>query len=155
MNLIKRDSSAASRFDPVLTDRLFDSFWRTIPAFPLLNLDVDINNGAIAPRINVVENEKNYYVSADMPGVPRENIDVSLEDGVLSIKAHVESESSKEEEGRIVHQERCETCYARRVDLGDDVIPEGLEASYRDGVLKITVPRKQGKISRPVKIQIR
>jgi len=154
MNLIKQESSAVNKYDPNFTDRLFDSFWRAMPLFPAFNIDMSVNDGAIAPKINIVENEKNFSITADMPGVPKENIDIFLDDGVLSIKSHMETESKKEEGGKIVHQERYEECYSRRIDLGDSTDVKGLSASHKDGVLSIIVPKLKGSTSESVKIHI-
>jgi len=154
MNLIKREPGLLARPDTFFTDRFFDAFLRNIPAFPSLDVDLDFDDGAIALRVDVVENDKNYQVTAELPGVPKENIDVSVEDGVLTIKAHVESETKKEKKGQVVRQERYEGRFVRRLDLGSAAASEGIDANLKDGVLKITVPKVEGKVAKPVKIRV-
>ena len=154
MSLIQYEPNLRDRNFPAFVDRFFDSFWRNSSAFPALDVDLDFDDGAMALRVDVIENDKNYQVTAELPGVPKENIEVSVEDGLLTIKAHVESETKKEKKGQIVRQERYEGHFVRRLDLGSAAASEGIDANLKDGVLKVTVPKVEGKVAKPVKIRV-
>jgi HSP20 family protein len=143
---MKRES--APRFlEPLMNDHFFNDFF--VPASRLFSgLDMS------SPRVNIVEEEKSYCVTADLPGVPKENIDVSIDGGVLTIKAHSESETKEEKEGQIIRHERHEGKYLRRLALGNNVTSKNIDAKLKDGVLTIHVPKVEASVPSSVKIAV-
>jgi HSP20 family protein len=92
------------------------------------------------PAVDLIENKDSYEIHADMPGLEEQNIEVTLQDGVLSIGARQESSSEESVEGYKI-RERSQSYFARRFKLDHHVNNDGIEAQYKNGVLKVTVPK--------------
>lgn len=91
-------------------------------------------------RMDVIEDDTNYIVEAELPGLSREEIDIELNEGRLNISAS-KSEEETTEEKNYLHHERVAFSTSRGVYLKDAAI-EGVTATLEDGVLKVTVPKK-------------
>ncbi|MEQ9406749.1 MAG: Hsp20/alpha crystallin family protein [Fuerstiella sp.] len=105
----------------------------------------------LSPPLSVVEFEDRYVVSCDLPGVVLEDIELSLEEGVLLIRGSRSEVSS--EDAKVTVNERRFGSFERRLQLGRDVDAESVSAELGDGVLSVTI-RKQQQV-RPQKISIR
>lgn len=116
-------------------DTLFDE-WR-----PAQRLSDD--GSAWAPAVDITETENEYHVVADLPGVKKEDLDVSIHDGVLTINAETKYEKEDREEGRLLRQERRYGKFVRSMRLGADVDPEKIKAEYKDGVLDLHLPKHE------------
>jgi HSP20 family protein len=93
-----------------------------------------------APRVNIAETAKTYEVTADLPGLKSEDIQIEFQDGQLWICGERKHES--EEKGKTFHRvERSCGQFRRVIALGSDVDPDHVEATYRDGVLTVVVPK--------------
>ncbi len=92
------------------------------------------------PAVDIKEDADRFVIRADVPGVDPKDIDVSMENGVLTIKGEKESETKEEREGykRI---ERSRGSFLRRFTLPETADPERIEASSRNGVLEIVIPK--------------
>ncbi len=92
-------------------------------------------------KIDVKEDDKEYMVEAELPGVTKDDLNLSIEDGRLSIS--VNKEEVKEDKGQknYIHRERRYTSMQRNVFLAD-AADEGIKAKLNDGVLEIIVPKK-------------
>ena len=97
--------------------------------------------GSLVPAIDLHENDNSYTVRAEMPGVKKEDIDVTVHDGVLTINAESRYEHEEKEEGRVIRQERRYGKYVRSIRLGKDVDENNVKASYKDGVLELKLPK--------------
>jgi HSP20 family protein len=92
------------------------------------------------PAASIVENQNEYVVSADLPAVKREDVGVTVENSVLSIKGERRLEKSADDET----EHRRETFYGlfeRRFSLPDDVDADAISAESRDGVLTVRIPK--------------
>jgi|APLow6443716910_1056828.scaffolds.fasta_scaffold24716_3 HSP20 family protein len=106
----------------------------------------------LVPTFNFYEKEGKYYITAEIPGVDKEDISVSLENNVLTISG--KKESSKEEEGvRYYLKESRYGSFSRSVRLPGEVSEEDIEASYKDGIL--TLVARQAKEPKTKKIEIK
>ena len=105
-----------------------------------------------APRADVVESDDTYHIVLDLPGITQENLDVSFEDGTLSVSGEraVNDEYTK---GRFHRVERSYGRFFRSFTLGSDVDAEKIDASFTDGVLTIDVPKAEA--SKPRQISVR
>jgi len=92
------------------------------------------------PAVDIKEDSDRFIIRADVPGVDPKDIEVSMENGVLTIKGEKESEAKEEREGykRI---ERSRGSFLRRFTLPETADPERIEASSRNGVLEIVIPK--------------
>ena len=94
------------------------------------------------PAVNEKVDEKGYYLEIDLPGVKKENIEISVNDGILTISG--ERKLEKKEEGE--NYTRIESFFGRferSFKLPADADAENIEAEYKDGVLKVFIPKKQ------------
>jgi HSP20 family protein len=82
-------------------------------------------------------------VTAELPGVKKEDIDVSVENGVLTITAETRSETEEKEGDRVIRQERRYGRYLRSLRLGKTVDEKRVKASYRDGILELILPKAE------------
>ena len=93
------------------------------------------------PQTDVVEGEKDYTVSVDLPGISQKDIEVEVKDGILTIKGERkhESEVKKENYHRV---EKSYGEFSRSFSLPEHVDLDGIKAAYQDGVLSLTLPRR-------------
>jgi len=104
------------------------------------------------PRLNLAENDKQYELTVDLPGMKPEDVSVELRHGDLWITGNRSGES--EEKGKTWHRiERFHGEFRRAIRLGDDVDPENVEAEYKDGVLHVTVPKTEKARSKKISIK--
>lgn len=93
-------------------------------------------------KIDVKENENDYVVEAELPGVEKEEIDLKLNDGRLSISIKRDERMEEEDKERnYIHKERRFCSMSRTVYL-EDAVTEGINAKLENGLLSITVPKK-------------
>lgn len=90
-----------------------------------------------APRVDIKEADKHYEITAELPGVAKEDIHVNVKDGILTIEAETSKEDKEEKDGKIIRQERRYGKFMRSFNLGADVHEEDIKASFKDGVLKL------------------
>ena len=104
------------------------------------------------PRINLSETDKQYEVSVDLPGMQPDALNVELKHGDLWING--ERHGVTEEKGKSWHRvERCHGQFRRTVRLGDDVDSACVDAEYKDGVLRITVPKIKAAQTKHIQIK--
>jgi HSP20 family protein len=103
------------------------------------------------PAVDIREEADRYVIHADVPGVDPEDIEVHMEDGVLSIKGERQSESEEERE-HYKRVERVRGSFFRRFSMPDTANAEAISAKSKDGVLEIVIP-KQEKLQ-PKRIQV-
>ncbi|MFA9461141.1 Hsp20/alpha crystallin family protein [Thiohalorhabdus sp. Cl-TMA] len=145
---------ALMRYDPWRTisqlqnemNRLFES---------QLDSEESGDNGTVAadwrPAVDVQEDSANYTITADLPGVDPENIDVSLENGVLTIRGE-RQDDRRAESGEYKRVERIRGTFFRRFTLPDTADAENVKAKSRNGILEIVIPKQ--KEIQPRKIQV-
>jgi HSP20 family protein len=100
--------------------------------------------GVLAPRVDVAEDERTVTLTAELPGVSEADVDVALEGDQLTIRGEKRSEheNKKEQENFRLHRvERSYGAFQRTITLPYSVDPDQVTAEFRDGVLKITLPK--------------
>jgi HSP20 family protein len=127
-------------------DNLFEGFLR-----PARWTEETASEGLI-PALDVVERENEFIVKAEMPGVKKDEIEVSLENGVLTIGAETQSETVEKDGDRVIRQERRYGKYVRSLRIGKEIDEKKIKASYRDGVLELTLPKAE--TAKPKKISV-
>jgi HSP20 family protein len=105
------------------------------------------------PLADIVEHEKEYLIKIDLPEVPKEDVKVLFEDGVLTVKG--ERKVEKEVKGEKVHRtERYFGAFERSFVLPEDIDPKMIRAEARDGVLVVHMPKVDVPKARPLAITI-
>jgi len=102
----------------------------------------DTYEGSWVPAVDVVESENNYTIKADLPGLKKEELSVSVDGDVLTIKGEKKEESESKEEG-LIRRERSTGSFYRSVLLPNSVDVTQIKASYKNGVLELTAPKKE------------
>ncbi|TGD74899.1 Hsp20/alpha crystallin family protein [Mangrovimicrobium sediminis] len=98
-----------------------------------------------APRVDIRDTKDHFEITAELPGVARENIHVHVTDGILTLEAESSQEDKEEKEGRVIRQERRYGKFRRSFNLGGEVHEEDIRASFKDGVLKLEAPKLKEK----------
>jgi len=93
------------------------------------------------PRVDIKDADDHYEITAELPGIPKENIHVHVNEGILTLEAENTQEDKEEKEGKVIRQERRYGRFMRSFNLGGDVHEEDIQASFSDGVLKLKAPK--------------
>jgi HSP20 family protein len=105
------------------------------------------------PAVDVLESKDSYLIRAELPGMKREDIKVEVKDGILVLSA--ERKSEKPAEGvEYRHVERVEAKFWRSFSLPETVKHDGIEATYKDGVLEVTVPKPEEAKPRQIEVTV-
>ena len=104
------------------------------------------SNSAELMKTDVRETENSYELDMDMPGFEKEDIKAELKNGYLNISASSNKNNDEtDKDGRYIRRERyCGTC-SRSFYVGEDVKQEDIKAKFENGILKVTVPKKEEK----------
>lgn len=94
-----------------------------------------------APSVDIEEEEDKYLIKADLPGVDKKDIDVKLENGVISIRGEKKTEKETGKGTKRHRTERFHGTFSRSFTLPDAVMADKVDASYKDGVLSLTIPK--------------
>lgn len=94
------------------------------------------------PAMDLVDKGDDYVLQADIPGAEKNKINVTVKDGVLKIEAETAKDKKEENKGYL-KKERFVSSYMRMITLPEDANAEKFESEYKDGVLKITIPKKK------------
>lgn len=112
-----------------------------------------LRESMVVPQMDLRETEKSYVVTAELPGMEEKDIDVSLADGVLTMKGEKKSETISERDSMHVTERRYGS-FQRSVRLPEGIDEDKVTASFDKGVLRIEVPKSPAAIKPPKKIQI-
>lgn len=106
----------------------------------------------LVPAMDVLEEDNRYVIRAELPGVTKDDLEITYQDGLLTLKGErKQKESSKQ--GRFFVRERFEGKFGRNIQLPEKVDPDKIEARFEDGVLELTLPFTPE--AQPRKIEIR
>lgn len=137
-----------------------------IPRNPLFELDRFFDNslfslqsdegklGIFAPKVDVKEQDNAYHISAELPGVNKDDVHVSLENGILTLEAETKQEDKEEKEGKVIRQERRYGRFVRSFDLGPQVKESDIKAHFENGVLDLVAPKVEKENSTAKRIEI-
>jgi HSP20 family protein len=144
--------ASIQRFDPFneLVDDLFKGFLVRPLAYEGRG-----DGGALLPRAKVDVAEKNgaYVVSAELPGVRKEDIHVAIDGAQVTLEAEVKREKEATKDERVLHSERVYGKVSRSFTLPQEVDEAKAEAKFRDGVLELTLPKKAAAQRKQISIQ--
>ena len=104
-----------------------------------------------APNVDIVESEDSYQIHAELPGITEEEVNVSLNNNVLTLSGEKKQEI-KDEKDNFVRVERTYGKFERSFSLPSNIVADKVDASYKDGVLTVTIPKAEEAKSRQIKI---
>jgi HSP20 family protein len=164
---VKGAGKAAPASQPFISlrsqiDRLFDDFsnmfdrdpfskvFPDMPRFPALKSEI----GAVMPAVDMVEDEKSYRVTAELPGISQKDVEVTMEGGLLTIKGEKKEEREEKEKGFYLSERRYGS-FQRSLRLPDGLDEGKIEAKFDNGVLTVVLPKSPEAISKPKKIEVK
>jgi HSP20 family protein len=128
-------------------DRMFEQFAGRRP-------ENDDGLTSLAPAADVIENKDNFLVTAELPGIRKEDIKVSIQDNVLTISGEKKRES--ETKGRTWHRvEREFGSFIRSFELPTTVHPDKIKADFKDGVLNVEIPKVEEAKPKEIAVNVR
>lgn len=134
--------SALSRWmDEVLEDNFF--------AWPSRQL-----SAANWPRVDIVEEKESYRLHADVPGLRKEEITITVENGLLTLSGEKKGEKREERKNNYAYYERTFGSFSRSFKLPEHVDAEHIEASLKDGVLELTINKKPAAQPRQISVNV-
>jgi HSP20 family protein len=119
-------------------DRLFADAWGG--SFAPTLLSETWQTGKITPRLDVVEDEKAFRVSVELPGMTDKDVAVTVDDRTLTVRGEKKEEKEKKEKD-VFRRERAYGSFRRTIELPSDVDAAKIEAKFKDGVLTIDLPK--------------
>jgi HSP20 family protein len=115
---------------------------------------VSFEMGGFNPRVDITEDDKNLYVHAEMPGIPKDNVKISVNDDMLlTIKGKKKKEELKEEQS-YVRAERAYGEFSRSFVLPENIDVDNINAKYDNGVLELTLPKVEPPKPKEVEVKI-
>ncbi len=105
-----------------------------------------------APSVDITETDAAYTVTADLPEVPKDAVKVTVEEGVLTVRGERKWEK-KTDDTKVHLVERSYGSFARSFRLPEDAAPDKVEATYKDGVLTVVLPKVEQK--KPAQIEVK
>ena len=141
MNLIARGNF----FD---MDKFFDDF-----VAPAARQSASAT-GFFAPRVDINERDDHYEITAELPGVKKENININVTEGVLTLEAETRQDDREEKDGKVIRQERRYGKFMRSFNLGGDIHEEDISASFTDGILTVKAPKREETLPRQKRIEV-
>ncbi len=129
----------------IFGENLFDDFWG-FPTHELANIDKKLygKNAQHMMKTDVHETDETYELEMDLPGFKKDQINVKLEEGYMTISASKGHDTEKKDKhGKIIRQERYSGAMQRSFYVGDQVKVEDVKAKYEDGVLRLCIPKRE------------
>ncbi len=108
---------------------------------------------AVRARIDVVDKGDKYEVRVDLPGVKKDDINVTIEGAHVAITAESKGEKKSDNGERVLHTERYATSYVRNFELPVEVTQEGADAGFENGVLTLALPKRAAVASKRLAIR--
>lgn len=106
-------------------------------------------------KTDIKEKNNEYSIDMDLPGYEKENIKMSIEEGYLIVQASTTNEMDEKEEGKFVRRERYSGTCSRSFYIGEEIEVEDIKANFKNGILRVTIPKKEIKKTLPDKKYIK
>ena len=130
-------------------NRIFDDTIRTL--YPTDGEELE--KGTWAPAVDIYETNDSFVVSADLPGLNKDEIQIDLKDNTLTLKGEKKFEE-KVSKDNYIRVERSYGSFVRSFTLPQNVDPEKIKAKYKEGVLEVTIPKKEDARPKQIKVEL-
>jgi HSP20 family protein len=148
MNLIRRGDTPLEQGFNRMVESMFQDFLA-----PLAQGGRRLEEGLAMPRLDVSETEKSFEVQAELPGVKKEDVKVAIDGQRVTIEGECQQANEQRQGEQVVYSERSTRRYQRSFTLPSEVDDAGAEARLENGILMLTLPKKQGAAARRLTIQ--
>ncbi len=118
---------------------LFDNAFKSIFDSPIFNSEI-ADPTSFRPRTRITENKDNFFINLEMPGIPKENVKIEVENNLLSVKGEKKAEH-KTEDTNLVMNEIVYGEFCRTFNLSKDIKVDDIQAEFKDGLLIVTLPK--------------
>ncbi|MBA4743167.1 MAG: Hsp20/alpha crystallin family protein [Azoarcus sp.] len=130
----------------------FDRYFRNA-GLPVSMGREAITGGDWSPRVDISETNNEFLIKAELPDVMKDDMHVSVDNGVLTLRG--EKKQEKEEKGKKYHRvERHYGSFSRSFSLPENVDANAIKATFRDGVLNVTLPKTAKKSAKAIKVNV-
>jgi HSP20 family protein len=137
--------SLSERMERMFDEMVGRGLWRTSEERPL--------RGAWVPAVNILEREDAIVIAADLPGLKPEDVEVTVDQGTLSIRG--ERRLEEKQEGETLHRvERLYGIFERSFTLPNSVDPTKIDARFKNGEMTLTLPKREESKPRAVKVKV-
>lgn len=133
-------ASLSGHFDDLFSDNIFES------------LDRKLTSGSW-PKVDISESDNGYLIKADLPGMDKKDVTISVENGVLTLTGE-KAEEHKKEKGKYYHLERSYGKFCRTFYLPESTDAEKIAASMKNGVLELDIPKTEKQKFRNIEIKV-
>ena len=128
-------------------NRLFDAFMSPFDGAEMKN--------SITPKLDIAELKDKFQIKAELPGMDEKDINLSVDDGVLTISGEKKAEAETEEKDKGYYLKECSYgSFSRSVGLPENIADDKIEAKFKKGVLTIDMPKKEPTVAKSRKIEI-
>ena len=135
---------SANVMNSIFGESLFDDFFDDFARPMRMTSRFNSTNGIM--RTDVKESDAGYELDIDLPGCKKENVKAELKNGYLTINAETsQNNDQKDENGKYIRRERYYGACSRSFYVGEEVQQEDIKARFEDGILKVSVPKKEAK----------
>lgn len=140
------------RSDPfgALVDDVFSDFFQRAGMMPARGAEAATVARA---RMDVVDKGDKFEVKLDLPGVSKDNINITIEGARVAIQAESRKERETKDGERVLHSERSVTSYARSFELPAEVAEDGADASFENGVLTLLLPKRAAVVGKRLAVR--
>lgn len=106
------------------------------------------------PKVDIVENDNDFVVHADLPGLDKKDITISVEDGVLTISGEKKLEKKDRKKGRYYYYERSYGSFCRSFALPENVDEKNIAANYKNGLLELTIKKTEKAKPKAIEVKV-
>lgn len=154
MNLIPRRTNDRTWSPFRDLERLQKEFDRLFDGTALRPFDgAWTREGGWTPALEVIDGKDKVRILAEIPGLRKEDLELSVEGGVLTLRGEKKEEARTEDDG-VIRSERIYGAFQRALQLPDSVDADRIQAAYRDGVLEITLPKKENAKPKLINVKV-
>ena len=157
MNLVRRGTTPLAAYRPASVEdgfgRLVESMFEDFLAPMALAGSRRLDDGASIPRLDLLENEQAFEIQAEMPGVEKEDLKVAIDHQRVTIEGECRKANERREGENVVYSERSARKFMRSFTLPSEVDEGAAQAKLDNGVLHLTLPKKQGSAARRIDVQ--
>lgn len=147
LGIKKRDNGSEIEAFRRSISNIFDDFFSLKP--------VSMFDSDWVPPVDVHQDSKGIYIKADVPGIDEKDLDVNIENNILTIKGEKCEETSRGDDKTAIIMERTCGSFQRSIKLPDNIKTDNVKAEFKNGVLKIDIPKEKGEEPKKVKISVK
>lgn len=143
-----------AKWDPFREmEDMFDRYTRAL-SWPRRGHQEVLSSGDWAPRVDIVETEKAFTIKAEVPDVRKEDVKVTIDNGVLTVRG--ERKQEKEEKNKKFHRiERYYGSFSRSFTLPDNVDEAKIDATFKDGMLNLDIPKTEASKPKAIDVKVK